>query len=315
MHGAEEVCERHQDLRQGDEAALVLVFVSQGGQALLGVSAVETIGSRFPDRGFTGFTALPVDDRLRIRAEHVLDTYRLAGVRGFVLSCNLRDEVRNDLGMIASVAGFAAAAEHADAAVEQNNAWYLLFREAPGGLVSYSTYARNLPGYAVEPRHPLVPARYYVYKNALISTIITCLNQVRRPEFHALGHGLGDGALGDDEPLTSRFDVVLAAIVPEDLKDDEDDIVLGRQLKGQDKRNYHLLFAPIVAEVASARPLCPVAVVSLRAVPEPGATLKHLTTPVAPQLPPDAPHGLPGCAPGTTATATGQTATDLQQQQ
>jgi hypothetical protein len=197
------------------------------------------------------------------------------GVHGFVISDNLGDEVRNDFGMIASISGFSAAAENADAAVEQNNAWYLLFRETPGGLVSYSTYARSIPGFRLTPIHPMVPARYFVYGSSVVSTILTGLEEVRRPEFISLVSQGRDG----QEPDTSRFDIVLTAVVPEDLKQDEDDVVLGQHLKGRDKRNYHLLFAPITVEIDPARPLCPVAVVSLQAVHDSAATLKQLTAP------------------------------------
>ncbi len=129
-----------------------------------------------------------------------------------------------------------------------------------------------------------MPARYCVYKGSVVSTILAGLAEVHRPEYDSLrGHGR-DG----HEPLTSRFDIVLAAIPAWALKEDEDDIVLGQHLKGQDKRNYHLLFAPITTVVDPERVFCPVAVVSLRALRHPEATLKQLTIPVqSPMLPPD----------------------------
>lgn len=212
----------------------------------------------------------------------ILDAYRQAGVRGFVLSDNLGDEVRNDFGMLAPIAGFSAAAEHADAAVEQNNAWYHLFEEAPGGVVAYHTYLQTIPGYPVEPTHPSAPRRYYVYKDSVVSKILTGLAEVRRPRYHSL-RGAG---VGERPALTTRIDVVLAAVKPEDLKDDEDDIVLGRQLKGVDKRNNQLLFAPIATTIDPDRILCPIAVVSLEATDGPDAILGQLTTPQPyPRLP------------------------------
>jgi hypothetical protein len=288
--GATTACERHQALQRGDEPALVLTFVSQGGQALLGVQAVDAIARQFPLAKFFGLTALPVDDRLRVRTEYILDAYRRVGVHGFVVSDNLCDEVRNDFGLVAAITGFAAAAEHTDAAVEQNNAWYHLFTEAPGGLVSFSTYARNIPGYVLTPTHPLVAPRFYVFKGSVRSAIETGLEEVRRKEYHALA---GNGLAGQ-EPLTSRFDIVLAAVRPADLRDDADDVVLGQELKGRDKRNYHLQFAPIMAQISVDQPLCPVAVVSLHAVHEAPATLQQLTAPVtAPQVPLGSSNGLP----------------------
>jgi hypothetical protein len=279
MDGATEACERHQRLQRGEEAALVLAFISQGGGAIAGTLAVKAIAKQFRMAKFFGFTALPVDDELRRRAEYVLDEYRTVGVHGFVGSDNLGDEVAHDFGMVGTIAGFAAAAEYEDAAVELNNALQLLFGAAPGGLVSYSTYLRTIPGYPVEPRDPAVPARYFVYRNSLLSAIHSGLEEVQGREYHALGgHGL-DGRV----PLTSRFDLVLAAVVPEDLRRDEDTVVLGQELRGVDKRNYHLLFAPIATRIDSQRPLCPVAVISLRALRNPRVALRGLTqAPVGP---------------------------------
>lgn len=292
INGANQVVELHQRLQRGEDAALVLVLVSLGGQAIIGVKAVETISRLFPMAQFYGFTALPIDDRLRLQSEGVLEEYRQAGVRGFVVSDNLGDDVRNDFGMIATVAGFAVAAEDSDASVEQNNAWYLLFRQSPGGLVSYSTYARTIPAYAHSPGLDLA-SRHYVFKSSVVNTIQTALEEVNRPENHALaGRGL-DGS----EPLTSRFKLVLAAIRPDDLKENEDDIFLGGSLSGQSKRNFHLLFAPITAEIDPERPLCPVAVVSLHAVHQPTETLRALTELAKPQLPAQAANGQTGGQP------------------
>jgi hypothetical protein len=73
---------------------------------------------------------------------------------------------------------------------------------------------------------------------------------------------------------------VLAAITPDHLKTNEDDVVLGQLLKGKEKRNEHLLFAPIATVVDPTRPRCPIAVVSLHALGDGPRTLATLTTPI-----------------------------------
>jgi hypothetical protein len=86
--------------------------------------------------------------------------------------------------------------------------------------------------------------------------------------------------------LTTRIRIVLAAIVPEHLKEDEDDLVLSQMLKGRDKRNEHLLVAPIKCVIDPERPRCPIAVVSLHALHDGPGTLARLTSPIArPSLP------------------------------
>lgn len=288
LKGATEVSLLHQRLHHGEEPGLVLVMVGGGGQAVTGTVAVEKIARLAPKAKFYGFTALPVDDRLLERMEFLLDEYRQVGVQGFVVADNRLDEVRNDFGMRGAILGFAAA-ERADTPVEQNNAWYLLFREEPGGLVSYSTYVRQVPGYRLQPTHPSVPPKYYVYENSVISAIHTGLSEVHQPEYRAVSPHL----LTATEPKTSRFELVITAVVPADLKNIEDDIVLGLQLKGQDKRNYHLLFASVPTQIGDPdRAVCPVAVVSLASIKDPTAALKHMTAPVAiPQLRGKSPNG------------------------
>jgi hypothetical protein len=280
IKAAHEVCLVHQHLHNGDEAALGLVFASQGGQAILGTQAVEVIRQEFGRAQFYGFSALPVDDRLLGRAEDVLDAYREAGVQGFVVSSNLLDEVRNDWGLVAAIVGLAAAAEVADADVEPNNALSLLFPEEPGGLVSYSVCVKQV---AVHPFQTdlSVRMRYYVEKDSLLSTVQTALEEVEKPAYHALGPQEGRA------PSTSRFDLVLIPVDKEALKEDEDDIVLSQQLTGHDKRNYHLLFASTVATIDREHMLCPVAVVSLAALVDPQATLQRLMepAPLAPAKP------------------------------
>ncbi len=133
----------------------------------------------------------------------------------------------------------------------------------------------------MSPTHPSVPTRFYVPKPSVVSTILTGLDEVERPEHDCLGPvGLGESA-----PGTSRFDIVLAGVGPADLKDAEDDIVLGRRLKEQDKRNHHLLFAPIASVVDPERIRCPVAVTSLQAVGDPDDLLALLTASLSPVLP------------------------------
>lgn len=271
---AEAVCELHQRLHHGDEAALGLVFVSEGGSAVIGTKAVETIGRIFKQMKFYGFTALPVDDRLTSRTKRIVHEYQEVGVQGFVVSSNLFDEVRNDFGMVASIVGFASASETADASVEQNNAWYLLFDEAPGGLVSYSTFVRYIPGYRLPPTHPAVRPRYYVYGESVLSTLHTGFEEVYRPEYHALGLSRNGSV-----PFTSRFDIGLAAVEPAALKLHEDELAAAQVAAGISKRNYHRLVAPIATQVDPQRILCPVGVVSLQALLHPGETLDELVKP------------------------------------
>lgn len=274
--GAERVCEVHQRFNRGEEPALILTFISQGGQAILGTRALTVITRAFPLAQAFGFTALPTDDILRERVMDVLDSYRAVGVRGFVVADNLVDELRNDFGMIGAIVGFASAAENADAAVEQNNAWYRLYANAPGNLVSFSTYARNLPGFLFQP-HPDMPPRFFVYKDSVVSAFLTGLEEVRHR-----GAAIAGANLSAMVPKTTSFDLVLAAVVPEDLKQDEDAIILARQLKEEDLRNRQLVVASIATEIDPERPLCPVAVVSLRALADGPALLRQITTTALP---------------------------------
>lgn len=273
VHGAQRVVERHLATQRGEEPALILVVLGQGGQTPTGLIALDQLRQLLPRAKSYGLTALPVDDLLRQRVSGTLADYRAAGVEGFIVADNLQDELRNDFGMIAAMTAFVDASEHSDAAVEANNGLYLLFKEAPGKLVSYSTALRMIPGYCFQP-HPSLPPRYYIYKQTLDAAILTGLDQVDRADHHALGQ-----ASNGSVPLTSRFDLVLAAVVPEALQAHADYIQLGQQMKGIDKRNYHFLAGSIATEIDPDAPRCPVAVVALRALPDGDATLASLTVP------------------------------------
>ncbi len=274
LRATNSVAELHEQ-RQHDGPALILNFVGLGGGAITGTLTVEELRRRYRLASFYGFSALPVDDRLRTWAPYVFRKYRSVGVRGFVLADNLGDEVLNDFGMDGAVVGFTVAALYADAGVEANNAFTLLFARAPGGIVSFHTYAKTIPGEQLLPTHPSVPPRYYVFSKNLRSSITAALAEVNRSHNHALrGKGL-DGQV----PQTSQFDIVLAAV--HDLKTIEDDIVLGQRLKKVEKRNRHLVFAPIATPIDPNLIRCPVAVVSLRAVQNPSAILAQLTRPAA----------------------------------
>jgi hypothetical protein len=217
-----------------------------------------------------------VTDLLRGRAEAIFDGYRRAGVQAIGLSDNLYDDVRNDFGMAAWVVGLTAGAENADASLQQINAWYLMAEKAPGHLLSYSTWIHALPGYPVSPSHPAVRPDYFVYKDSAVSTIITGLSEVKSNTWDALGGAGRNGHV----PLTSEVTLVLAAIRPADLKEDEDDIALGHFLRGQDKRNSHLIFAPIATTIDPQRPRCPIAVVSIHPLSDGPETLRALTAPI-----------------------------------
>ena len=272
---ANEVCDRHQRLQLGAEPALVLLFLSLGGQAILATEALNVIKSKFRLAKMVGFTAIPTDDRLRQHFQFLRQIYTDIGVQGFVVSDNLGDVVRNDFGMIAAIAGFVASTEHADSAVELNNGLTVLFDDHPGGLVSYSTHVADVPGYRVLPTHPRVPPRYVVYQSAVTSAMASALEDVRRPDHHAL-HGLGGET---PVPLTSRFDIVLTAVRSDHLKPIEDDINEGESLLRADKRNHHLLVAPIGTVVDPERPSCPVVAVALHAIHEPDRVASTLSQP------------------------------------
>lgn len=298
LAGCTEVCDVHQRLNQGNEPALGLTFISGGGSAITGTTAVAEIGRTFPAMKFYGFSALPVDDLLRARTPHILHHYREAGVHGFVLSDNLGDVVRNDFGMVAGIVGLTAAAVYADAAVETNNALRLLFPETPGGIVAYRTWLRPVPAFLLEPRHPSVPDRSFVSQKAVIAAIQAGLSEVNaNPRFDSLPGASQDSVV----PHTSQFDLVLAAVSPDDLKTIEDTINLGTQLQRLDQRNHHLMFAPIVSPLDASRPRCPITVLSLRAVANPAATLNALTAPAVPALPSGSAAAAPQFASGETA--------------
>jgi len=276
IRGGHEVCELHQRLHRGEEAALGIVLIGMGATATVGTSAVEAICSVFRTIQFFGCAALPSIDRLRLQVIAILADYERVGVLGTIVEDNAADSVRNDVGLVHGIGGIIAASGLSDTPFEANNAFRQMFEESPGALVRFSTYAIALPGYRLEPTHPTVEPRYYVFKKAVDSKILTCLEHVKDPQFDSLG-GVGDA---HQVPLTSEIDVVLAALNPADLKANEDDVVLGLQLKGQSKRNHFLLFGSIGAEIDPARPLCPVVVVSFRAMEQPNTLLRALTEPV-----------------------------------
>jgi len=274
VNGTNDACERHQLVTPNDEPALVLTFISQGGQAIIGTLALGLIHERFPLAQLVGVTALPVDDLLRQEAEKVLDAYRAQGLEAIIVSDNLADGVRNDFGIVASIVGFLGAAEDADMPTEADNALRLMAKHAPGNLLSFSTRVINLPGFRFQ-LHPNIEPRYFVYSAAVTSSMLTALNRVPRPEYHALPEYRRNGRV----PLTSTFDIVLAAIKPEDLKRNEDEVILARQLAGTNRRNNHLLFAPVTTKIDPQRPQCPIAVVSLHALADGPDLLRELLTP------------------------------------
>lgn len=277
IKGCQRVVEIHQRLHNGEEPATCLLFLSLGGTAITGVTAVETIKPLCPLTKFYGVTAIPVDDLLRERVEYILEEHLKAGVKGFVIADNLGNEVANDFGAVGTVAGFVSAARNSDMTVEMNNAFYLMFEKAPGGLVRYSTYVRMVPGYPYTPTHPLVPRRYYVPRSAIFSAIMTGLTEVRHPERDSL---LGVDMTGH-APLTSEFDIVLTAVAPHDLKEDEDDVLLAQYLKRKDRRNHHLLFSSVATVIDDpAKASCPVAIIWLRALQDGPTTLRQVTAPV-----------------------------------
>ncbi len=274
LRGGDRVCEVH-EARQHDEAGLVLMLVSLGGSAITAAWAAESIRRRHRQAGCYGFAAMPVDDRTRNWAPYVIKRCVKAGVRGFVLSDNLGDEVANDHGMEQGIVGFISGALFADAGVESNNAWKLLFERAPGGVVSYHTETRGIPGQRLQPSHPEVPPRYYVFNRNLRISVNSALAEVHRDAHHALqGKGLPGNVSG-----TSQFVIVLTAVSPSDLKAVEDDIVLGQRLKGIDKRNHHLIFAPLATVVNPTSIRCPVTVVSLQALRNPATLVTDLAKP------------------------------------
>lgn len=276
-HGVADVAQLHQRLQHA-APALTLTLTSTGGQALLGVVAIEELRKVFSESRYYGYTILPVDGLLREHVRAILDAYHRAGVIGFIIADNLLDEVRNDFGMAAGIVGLIASSSDADAAVEFNNALTLLFERAPGHLATFSTAVRQLPGHRFQP-HPEVEPRYYVQHDLLLSTARSVLAAVQQTEDTALGN-LRD--LGQDQapPLTSRFELVLTAVRPDDLKAVEDDLVLGEQgFKGVSKRDYHLLVTSIATTIDPEAPLCPVAAVALRALPDGDRALAILTQP------------------------------------
>lgn len=282
-HGVADIAQLHQRLQHA-APALVLPLISPGGQAMLGAAAIEEVRKLFPESRYYGYTILPVDTLLRMRIPAILAAYCQAGVAGFVIADNELDEVRNDFGMAAGIVGLIASSGEADAAVEFNNALTLLFEQAPGRLATFSTAVRQLPGHGFQP-HPEVAPRYYVQHDLLLSSMRGVLEAVQQTDDTALGN-LRE--LGQDKvpPLTSRFDLVMTAVRPDDLKVVEDDLVLGQQgYKGVSKRDYHMLVTSIATNIDPDMPLCPVVAVALRALPDGDRILHDLTQPrTQPQL-------------------------------
>ena len=274
MSGAEAVCQLHMRLHEDQEAALCLVFVSEGGTAVTGVEAVRTIRRVFPLVEFYGYTAWPIDDVLRGRVPTVLKGYYDVGVHGFVMSDNLADAVVNDFAMVRTIVGPALSAETADTAVALNNFFKLLFGDKPGGIASYGVAVQSLPAFPFKPI-PFLPTKlYYVFREAVISSIINSLEHVSD------GVGLALGEIGRDShaPDTSHFDIVITAVVPEEMKADGDQIIKSWELKAKSRRNNHLLFASIAAEIDPLKPVCPVAVISIHAFENSDAVVTALAT-------------------------------------
>jgi len=251
----------------------ILAFISQGGQAPLGLPVIEKLYERFEETLVIGLTALPRHERLRQRFAQLKGKYEAAGVFGWVLQDNLGpDPVTSDYGMVALIVGLADAALHADQAVQPNNAFSLTFTEERGAVLVYQVAHSTVVGYKHAPNHSRQP-RYYVFKQPVVEQVLHGLRKIEE------SRGLWSAELPVGEPGTSIFDVVLVSLYPDDLREVQDEVNAGRRLLEKEVRaqngdravrlgrpNYEAPFASIATVIDPEKPVCPVIVIRMAAV-------------------------------------------------
>jgi|GEM_PF-5844000 len=277
VNATQEVCRLHRsNAKNGERATLALIFVSLGGQSILGVEACKVIREQFDLARLFGLTALPIDDVLRKRASDVLSKYYEAGVSGFLVSDNLGPQgiVNNDFGMKAAIVGLSAGPQASDAEVQQNNAWTLLIGERKNAVASYSTYIGEVTARPFQPDVAVRP-RYYLSKEDVRSEISRALRKVREEGQRAVvcNHTSSktDEKTGDpsdrDGDSSSVFDIVTAPLDRNDLLTMKDLLEEGLLMEGKtERRNYHLILAPVPMNVDEDNTECAIGVVHLEAI-------------------------------------------------
>ncbi len=256
----------------------VLFFLSQGGHAPIGLPVLDVVQERFPDTFIVGFTSLPRHERLRTNFASLKAAYEERGVVGWVLEDDLgQDPVTSDYGMVAAVAGLAEAALEEDKATAPNNALRLTFTQEPGSLLVYQVMANSVVGYRFQPDPDTAP-RYFVFKQPMVEEITKSVRRIEQ------GKGIWSADLPVGEETTSTFDIVMASLRPDDLREVKDDVVAGQRLRATYRRNgthtgaqlgvgrlfgqanYEAPFASIATPINPEKPVCPIIVVRLMTV-------------------------------------------------
>jgi len=277
--------------RNGNRApSTVLLNLSLGGQAPLGLIALEQIRRQFEQSLVIGFTALPDHDRSRMRFKELKGAYERLGVFGWVVSDNLcPDPVAADWGMVAMVTGLVDAALHADQTTQPNNAFTLALPEKPGGILVYQVVTGSVAAYPFQP-DPRANPQFWVFRQDVAEQILQELRNIER------GAGFWSAALPVGEENTSTFDIVMCSLFPSDLHEVADYVTKGRKRRARvspasvgdqassgngrlfGQANYGTIFASIATVVDPAGPICPVMTVRLAAVKGGDRALDQLLT-------------------------------------
>jgi hypothetical protein len=251
----------------------ILMFLSLGGQAAVGLPALDVLYEQFSEVMMLGFVALPIHKRLRQHFALLKSEYERRGVYGWMAADSLcSDPTTADYGMVALIVGMADAALYADRATQPNNAFSLALGHQPGRIMIYQVVSDNVVAYPVMSGSAEPPS-YSVSKRSATETVIKALARVEQ------GKGLLSAALPVEEHDVSTFDVVMVSVGHDATREIADEVHAGYELEmayharsqpagaqSLIRANYGRLFASIATVVDPLKPVCPVVVVRIATV-------------------------------------------------
>lgn len=290
---AEATIELHLRRQQCRAPGLILVPYSLGGQAPMGLVALDALSRRFVECLIVAATALPRHRRLRERFSYVKRECEAHGVKIWLLADNLaEDPVTCDAARAVAIVGLHEAALHADSPTQPNNALALASKEGVGGIVAFQVAQSRPPAYPFRPI-PDGPIRcYHAPKDGVVEHTQRLL--------HTLEEGRGIWSTGP-VPLMqtgkSTFDVVSLAVAPEDVVEVQDGVARGRQLQARfgvngrtnghvslvpsvvQRADYETIFACMATVIDPDHPAFPIVAVRLAALEDRGNLVQELIKP------------------------------------
>lgn len=197
-------------IQRESDPVFLLVLLSPGGMAALGLPVAEAYHERYPQKPIYVISILDDKTVVRQRFPEVRRLYSRNGlVRGYILMDNRRFKRRSDAGIAVLFAGAAAATWISDQPLDPWNALAYLFpSEHPGGFATISVWAETLPVYHIPPWENVLPAVFYTPASLVEEKAIRGIRAVvERPELQALP--LQAAPLGN-----ARLCCVVAPVVP-----------------------------------------------------------------------------------------------------